>query len=91
MVTEPYSNMVTENYSHMVTGATEEIRHISLDDNNARRGSLLLPYHLVRQTEEGALHKSTSISQWEYPRDNWSRPDFVGPSTIGDELQFSQF
>ena len=27
----------------------------------------------------------------EIPPDTWGRPDFVGPSTIGDELQHSQF
>ena len=36
----------------------------------SRRNSLLLSYNFVRQTEEGALHKSTSISQREYPCDN---------------------
>ena len=56
-----------------------------------KKKSLLLPYYFVRQTKKGALHKSTSISQWEYPCDNWSRRYFVGASTIGDELQFSQF
>ena len=51
----------------------------SHNDSNSRRDSLLLLYYFVRQTEEGALHKSTSISQWEYTCDNWGRPDFDGP------------
>ena len=64
VVTESDSHMVTGNYSHMVTGATEEIRNNTHnDDSNSGRNSLLLPYHFVRQTQDGALHKSTSISQ----------------------------
>ena len=62
--TETNSHMVTENYPHIVTGEPEEIRRQpSHDDSYSRRTSLLLSYYFVRQTEEGALHKSTSISQ----------------------------
>ena len=39
----------------------------SHDDRNSGRDSLLLSYYFVRQTKEGALHKSAKISQWEYP------------------------
>ena len=35
--------------------------------------------------KEGALHKSATIPQWEHSCDTWGRPDFVGPSTIGNE------
>ena len=52
---------------------------------------LLLLWNFLRKTKEGALHKSATISQWGHPRDTWGTPDFVGPSAIGDELQFSQF
>ena len=89
---ETNSHMVTESYPiHGDRSSRRDLSQSSHDESNSTRNSLLLPYYFVRQTEEGALHKSTSISQWEYPCDNWNRPDFVGPPTIGDELQFSQF
>ena len=76
----------------MVTGGPEEIRH-NPHTMTATQEEIpfLLPNYFIRPTEEGAFHKSTSIPQWGYPCDNWSRPDFVGPSTIGHELQFSRF
>ena len=47
------SHMVTEDYSHIT----------SRDDSISSINSLLLSYYFVRQTEEGALHKSTSVPQ----------------------------
>ena len=58
-------DMVTETFPHMVTGDRSHRRNLSQpshDDSNSRRGSLLLPYYFVRQTEEGALHKSTNFA-----------------------------
>ena len=54
-------------------------------DSSSRRDSLLLLWSFLRKTKEGALHKSATISQWEHPCDNWSRPVVVGPSAFGDE------
>ena len=59
-------------------------------DSSSRRDSLLLLWDFLRKIKEGALHKSATISQWEHPCDIWSRPDFVGPSAIGDEQYFCQ-
>ena len=46
---------------------------------------------VILQEKKGALRESATISQWEFPSDDISRPDFAGPSTIGDEQQFSHF
>ena len=62
---ETNSHMVTETYAHMVTGGPEVIRHNPHTLTATRRNSLLLPYYFVRQTKEGAFHKSTSIPQCE--------------------------
>ena len=59
-------------------------------DSSSRRDSLLLLWNFLRQTKEGALHKSAKISLWEHPCDIWSRPGFVGSSAIGDEQCFCQ-
>ena len=60
---ETNSHMVTEHYPHIVTGGPEEIRHNPHTMRATRRNSLLVLYYFVRQTKEGALHKSASIPQ----------------------------
>ena len=58
---ETNSHMVTEHYPHMVTGGPEEIRH---NPHTMTATQEEIPYcSFVRQTKEGALHKSTSIPQ----------------------------
>ena len=57
---------------------------------NSRRDSLLLPWVFGRKTKEDALHKWAKISRWKHSCDNWSRPDNVSPSTIGEVAQISQ-
>ena len=64
----------TENNAHMVTGVQEEIRHnphmVTGATEEIRQYPRMmtatqeeLPYNFVRQTKEGALHKSARISQ----------------------------
>ena len=70
----------------MVTRGSEDIRkgHVVMTAVQGR-DSLLLLWIFLRKTKEGALHKSATILQREHPCDNWSRPDSVGPSAVGDE------
>ena len=56
---EANSHMVTKKYPHMVTGATEEIRH---NPHTMTATQEEIPY-CCPNTKEGALYKSTSISQ----------------------------
>ena len=88
--------MVTENYPHKVTGGPEEIRH---NPHTTTATQEEIPY-CSPTTSSGKQKKACFTSQPQFrsenttdsiPCDNWSRPDFVGPSTIGDELQLSQF
>ena len=39
---------------------------------------------LLRENKKRRAPKSATNSQREHPYDNWSRPEFVGPWTIGD-------
>ena len=72
--------------SYMVTGVTEEIRqypHIMTETQEE------IPYCSL-STSSGKQKKARSTSQpqfrsGEYPCDNWSRPDSVGLSRIGDK------
>ena len=66
-------------------------RCLSHGDKSSGRESLSLPWDFFRKAEEGTLHKSTTISQWEHPCDNWSKPYSVGRSTIGKQQQICQF
>ena len=67
MVTETYPHIVTgatrevRHYPHMVTGATEEICHNPHTMTATQEEVPYCSYYFVRQTEEGPLHKSTSI------------------------------
>ena len=55
------ADMVTETFPYK--SHRRNLSQPSHDNSNSRRDTLLLPYYFVRQTEEGALHKSTAISQ----------------------------
>ena len=61
--TESNSHMVTKNYPHMVTRVKEETRHNPHMVTGGPEEIRHNPAHFVKQTEEGRLHKSTSISQ----------------------------
>ena len=43
------------------------------------------PLELRQEKKEGSVYKSATVSKRKHPCDNWSRPDSVGTSTIGDE------
>ena len=87
---QPNSSGV-ENYLPMVTRATEEIRQNPHKTTGVQED---IPYNSPGtssgKTKEGALHKSALFSQWEHIWDNWGRPDFVGPSTVGEQQQLRQ-
>ena len=48
------------------------------------------PLGLLQEEKEGALHKSATVLQLEHPCNNWSRPDFAGPSAVGEQQQLRQ-
>ena len=84
--------MVTETYPHMVTGGPEEIRH---NPHTMTATQEEIPY-CSPTTSSGKQKKARSTSQPQFRSENTtagncSRPDFFGPSAIGEELQFSQF
>ena len=63
-------------YPHMVTGATEEIRQYPHMTTGIREGITFCS----PSNSSGKQKKARSTSQPQF-----REPDFVGPSTIGDE------
>ena len=56
-------------------------------DRNSRRSYILLPWNVFRQTEK----TRSANPQWKHPCDHRSRPNFVGPSTVGKQQHFCKF
>ena len=39
----------------------------------------------LQENKKNALHESDTASQWKHPCENWSRPDSVGLSLVGEQ------
>ena len=60
-------------------------------DMSSRGSHLLVPQYILGKGEKEPLYQSTAIAQWEYPCDDRSRPNFVGPSGVGIQQKFCTF
>ena len=54
-----------------------------LGDRSSGRSHILLPQYNLREAEKEPLHQSTATPQWEHLSDDRSRPNFLGPPTVG--------
>ena len=75
-----------------MTGVQEESLSLWHGDRSSRGSHLLLPQHIIRKAEKKEpLYQSTAIPQWEYPCDDWSRRNLIGPSAVGKRNNSANF